>query len=176
MPTSTTALEILSQLVFEQPRTWLDLLRTLQCPSHEKWVFFNSRNSSQYVVRTDQRPRPWPGYWIHDSLRKVRLDPVALNLVLEKDYETPNLKRVRDLNVKAQAEVQIRDDADAARKCLATLWHIGDLRPRCGVVSSDFPALGGVRVAGESGKVPSDSNGDFSCRVCHTCQSGGLQS
>ena len=116
MPTSTTAIEILSQLVFEQPRTWLDLLRTLQCPSHEKWVFFNSRNSSQYVVRTDQRPRPWPGYWIHDSLRKVRLDPVALNLVLEKDYETPKLKRVRDLNVKAQAEVQIRDDADAARK------------------------------------------------------------
>ena len=37
------------------------------------------------------------------------------------------------------------------------------------VVSSDFPALGGVRVAGESGKVPCDSHGDFLCRVCHTC-------
>ncbi len=35
-------------------------------------------------------------------------------------------------------------------ECLATLWHIGDLRPRCGVVSSDFPALGGVLMAGKS--------------------------
>ena len=61
-------------------------------------------------------------------------------------------------------------------ECLATLWHISDLRPRCGVVSARSPAVGGGRVAGESGKVPCDIHGDFSCRVCHTCQSGGLQS
>ena len=61
-------------------------------------------------------------------------------------------------------------------ECLATLWHIGDLRPRCGVVCARSPAVGGVRVAGESGKVPCDIHGDFPCRVCHNCQSGGLQS
>ena len=54
-------------------------------------------------------------------------------------------------------------------ECLATLWHISDLRPRCGVVSARSPAVGGGRVAGESGKVPCDSHGDFLCRVCHTC-------
>ena len=28
---------------------------------------------------------------------------------------------------------------------MATSWHIGDLRPRCGVVSARSPAVGGGR-------------------------------
>ena len=58
------------------------------------------------------------------------------------------------------------------RCCNTNVWrHCDSLATRLlrGVVSSDFPALGGVRVAGESGKVPCDSHGDFLCRVCHTC-------
>ncbi len=58
------------------------------------------------------------------------------------------------------------------RCCNTNVWrHCDSLATRLlrGVVSSDFPALGGVRVAGESGKVPCDSHGDFSCRVFHTC-------
>ena len=52
---------------------------------------------------------------------------------------------------------------------LATRLLRGVVSSDVAVVSSDFPALGGVRVAGESGKVPCDSHGDFLCRVCHTC-------
>lgn len=116
MPASTNAIDILSQLVREQPRTRLDLFRSLQCPSHELWVFFNSRNPSQYIVRMDQRRRPWPDYWIHDSLRIVQLDLVTLHLTLTIEYKRPGLNRMLVLNVKARAQVQVLKHAEAARK------------------------------------------------------------
>jgi hypothetical protein len=59
---------------------------------------------------------------------------------------------------------------------LATLCHIGDLRSRCRVVSSNALCLGGVRVAGNSWTFPCDSHGDFQIALSHLLQSGGSQS
>ena len=73
--------------------------------------------------------------------------------------------------VHCEAVIPYVESTHAVPNCtrLATMWRIGNLRTRGRSSFRQLHRLGGVRVAGESGKVPCDSHGDFLCRVCHTC-------
>jgi len=105
--------------------------------------------------------------------------PVVANL---KYYFYPKHILIIDRNSLFQRRGRAPDKSTVKRRfcaiivtmrcCNTNVWrHCGSLATHLlrEVVSCDFPALGGVRVAGESGKVLCDSHGDFSCRVCHTC-------